>query len=102
LLLARNIVPVSRSGTGLDATFLIGIYCGLIVYVGVVAPRRHLFLVAAMSAFAFTLLVLLEQWHVLSTYPVFGGFPGGHPTWNRTCEIWRQTSDRPTTWSEGP
>jgi two-component sensor histidine kinase len=66
---------------GLDAAYLTTIYCGLIVYVGVVAPRRHLFLVAGMSGLAFTLLVLAEQHHVLPTYPLFGGFPGGRPTW---------------------
>jgi len=66
---------------GLSATYLTGIYCGLIVYVGVVAPRRHLFLVAGMSALAFILLVVLERNHVLSTYPLFSGFEGGHATW---------------------
>ncbi len=66
---------------GLDAAYLTTIYCGLIVYVGVVAPRRHLFLVAGMSGLAFTLLVLAERHHVLPIYPLFGGFPGGRPTW---------------------
>ncbi len=66
---------------GLEATYLMGIYCGLIVYVGVVAPRRHLFLVAGMSALAFTLLVVLEQWQVLPNYSLFGSYPGGHQPW---------------------
>jgi two-component sensor histidine kinase len=66
---------------GLDAAFLTAIYCGLIVYVGVVAPRRHLFLVAGMSAFAFCALVMLEHVGVLRSYPLFGNFPSGHPPW---------------------
>lgn len=65
---------------GLDAGFLTGIYCGLIVYIGVVAPRRHLFLVAGMSALAFALLVLLERAGLLASFPLFGGFPSGRPS----------------------
>jgi len=66
---------------GLETPHLTGIYCGIIVYVGVVAPRRHLFLVAGMSALAFILLVVLERNEVLPTYPLFGGFQGGYPSW---------------------
>jgi two-component sensor histidine kinase len=72
---------------GLDAAFLTLIYCGLIVYIGVVAPRRHLFLVAGMSALAFTLLVLLEHSRVLPDYPLFGGLPGAHPSWSAVSVI---------------
>jgi two-component sensor histidine kinase len=66
---------------GIDAAFLTVIYCGLIAYVGVVAPRRHLYLVAAMSGFAFTALVMLEHLGVLASYPLFSTYPGARPPW---------------------
>ena len=66
---------------GIEATFLTPIYCGLIAYIGVVAPRRHLFLVAGMSAFAFCGLVMLEYLHVLPSYPFFSRFPGSRLPW---------------------
>ena len=72
---------------GLDATHLTLIYCGIIVYVGVVAPRRHLFIVAGMSALAFILVVLLERFSVLRTYPLYGDLPGGQATWGATWVI---------------
>ncbi len=72
---------------GLDATYLTLIYCGIIVYVGVVAPRRHLFIVAGMSALAFILVVLLERSSVLRTYPFYGDFAGGQATWGATWVI---------------
>lgn len=66
---------------GIEATFLTPIYCGLIAYIGVVAPRRHLFFVAGMSAFAFCGLVMLEYLDVLPSYPFFSRFPRSRLPW---------------------
>jgi two-component sensor histidine kinase len=66
---------------GLEATFLALIYCGLVAYIGVVAPRRHLFFVAGMSAAAFCGLVMLEHLGFLPSYPLYSRFPVGSFPW---------------------
>jgi signal transduction histidine kinase len=46
---------------GVKAMYLIGIYAGLIVYVGVVAPVRYPYIVATMCAGFFGVMALLEH-----------------------------------------
>jgi two-component sensor histidine kinase len=66
---------------GLEAAFLIPIYSSVVAYIGVVAPRRHLYYVAGMSAFAFCSLVMLEHLGIIPHYPLFGRFPDGNLPW---------------------
>ena len=45
---------------GIEATYLIPIYCLLITYVGAVAPRKLPFIIAGVCSIAFALVVVLE------------------------------------------
>jgi signal transduction histidine kinase len=55
---------------GIEATFLLPIYAALIVYVGVVAPRRLPFIIAGFCIISFSLMVTFEHVGILRTYQV--------------------------------
>jgi signal transduction histidine kinase len=55
---------------GIEATFLLPIYAALIAYVGVVAPRRVPFILAAFSVVSFSVMVTCEHLGILRTYLV--------------------------------
>lgn len=50
---------------GIEATFLLPIYAALIVYVGVIGPRRLPFIVAALCIICFDSMVVLEHLGIL-------------------------------------
>ena len=60
---------------GLRAGFVTPIYCALIAYVGVVAPRRYPFIIATFSSIALTILVVLERSEILASYSVIPDLP---------------------------
>jgi len=55
---------------GIEATFLLTLYAALIVYVGVVAPRRLPFIIAGFCIICFSLMVTFEHLGILRTYQV--------------------------------
>ena len=55
---------------GIEATFLLPLYAALIVYVGVVAPRRLPFIIAGFCVISFSLMVTFEHLGILRTYQV--------------------------------
>ena len=55
---------------GIEATFLLPLYAALIVYVGVVAPRRLPFIIAGLCIISFSLMVTFEHLGILRTYQV--------------------------------
>lgn len=55
---------------GIEATFLLPIYAALIVYVGVVAPRKLPFIIAFFCVISFSLMVTFEHLGILRTYGI--------------------------------
>jgi signal transduction histidine kinase len=60
---------------GIKAMYLIGIYAGLIVYVGVVAPVRYPYIIATMCAGFFGVMALLEHGGVIPHMNNQWGYP---------------------------
>jgi signal transduction histidine kinase len=56
---------------GIEAAYLTPIYAALIIYVGVVAPRKLTFIIASFCASCFSLIVLLEYFGVLPSFVAF-------------------------------
>lgn len=50
---------------GIKGMYLIGIYAGLIAYVGVVAPTRYPYIIATLCSVFFGVMVFLEHFHVI-------------------------------------
>ena len=55
---------------GIEATFLLLLYAALIVYVGVVAPRRLPFIIAGFCVICFSTMVTFEHFGILRTFHV--------------------------------
>ena len=55
---------------GIEAAFLLPLYAALIVYVGVVAPRRLPFIIAGFCIISFSLMVTFEHMGILRSYNV--------------------------------
>jgi len=53
---------------GIEATFLLPIYCALIVYIGVVAPRRLPFIIAGFCVICFCAVVISEHLGILPSF----------------------------------
>ncbi|MDY6851106.1 MAG: PAS domain S-box protein [Thermodesulfobacteriota bacterium] len=67
---------------GIEAAFLTPIYSVLIVYTGMVAPRRFPFIIAGVCAIALILLVFFEHFGLLATYPFMReAIPGSPIQW---------------------
>ena len=56
---------------GIEAAYLTPIYAALIVYVGVVAPKKVTFLITIMCTSCFSSIVLLEYFSVLPHFVIF-------------------------------
>jgi signal transduction histidine kinase len=69
---------------GIEATFLLPLYAALIVYLGVVAPRKVPFIIAVISVISFSSMVTFEHYGVLQTYRVH---PGPEIPWQRQIMI---------------
>ena len=50
---------------GIKGTYLLGIYAGLVAYIGVVAPIRYSYIIASLCSLFFAIMVLLEHYGVL-------------------------------------
>lgn len=50
---------------GIKGMYLIGIYAGLIAYVGVVAPIRYPYIIATLCSMFFGITVFLEHFHII-------------------------------------
>ena len=59
---------------GIEALYLLPIYAALIIYVGVVAPRRLPFIIALFCIFSFSLMVIFEHYGILQTYKIHPSF----------------------------
>ena len=59
---------------GIEALYLLPIYAALIIYVGVVAPRRLPFIVALFCIISFSLMVIFEHYGILQTYKIHPSF----------------------------
>lgn len=59
---------------GIEAIYMLPVYAALIIYVGVVAPRRLPFIIAGLSIVCFNLMVTLEHYGLLSSYKLHTGF----------------------------
>jgi len=55
---------------GIEALYLLPIYAALIIYVGVVAPRRLPFIIAGFCVTCFCLMVIFEHLGILRSYKV--------------------------------
>ena len=60
---------------GMEGAYLTPIYAALIIYVGVVAPRKLAFIIASFCAICFSLIVLLEYFGILSSFATFNRSP---------------------------
>ncbi|MEW6263617.1 MAG: ATP-binding protein [Thermodesulfobacteriota bacterium] len=56
---------------GIEASFLVTIYFALVAYLGMAAPKRYSYIIAAWCAFCFTILLLLEHFEFLPHYSLF-------------------------------
>ena len=56
---------------GMEGAYLTPIYAALIIYVGVVAPRKLAFIIASFCASCFSLIVLLEYFNILPSFATF-------------------------------
>jgi signal transduction histidine kinase len=56
---------------GMEAAYLTPMYAALIIFIGVVAPRRLTFLITAACVSCFSLMVLLQYFGVLPSFDVF-------------------------------
>ena len=56
---------------GMEAAYLTPIYAALIIYVGVVAPRKLTFIITSFCAGCFSLIVLLEYFDVLPSFAAY-------------------------------
>ena len=59
---------------GIEALYLLPIYAALIIYVGVVAPRRLPFIIASFCIISFSLMVIFEHYGILQTYKIHPSF----------------------------
>lgn len=59
---------------GIEALYLLPIYAALIIYVGVVAPRRLPFIIAVFCIISFSLMVIFEHYGILQTYKIHPSF----------------------------
>ena len=59
---------------GIEANYLLPIYAALIIYVGVVAPRRLPFIIAGFCVICFSLMVIFEHYAILQTYKIHPSF----------------------------
>jgi signal transduction histidine kinase len=59
---------------GIEALYLLPIYAALIIYVGVVAPRRLPFIIALFCIISFSLMVIFEHYGILQTYKIHPSF----------------------------
>ena len=69
---------------GIQALYLLPIYSALIIYVGVTGPRNLPFIVAGFCIVCFNLMLILEYYGILRTYPVL---PSVHFPWPNQIEI---------------
>ena len=60
---------------GMEAAYLTPIYAALIIYVGVVAPRKLAFIIASFCAICFSLTILLEYSGILPSFATFNRSP---------------------------
>jgi len=56
---------------GMEAAYLTPIYAALIIYVGVVAPKKLTFIIASFCAICFSSIVLLEYFGVIPHFTAF-------------------------------
>ncbi|MHB9096720.1 MAG: sensor histidine kinase, partial [Syntrophales bacterium] len=59
---------------GIEANYLLPIYAALIIYVGVVAPRKLPFIIAGFCVICFSLMVISEHYAILQTYKIHLSF----------------------------
>jgi signal transduction histidine kinase len=59
---------------GIEALYLLPVYTALIIYVGVVAPRRLPFIIAGFCVICFNLMVILEHYGLLRSYKIHPAF----------------------------
>ena len=60
---------------GMEGAYLTPIYAALIIYVGVVAPRKLAFIIASFCAICFSLIVLFEYFGILPSFAAFNRSP---------------------------
>ena len=60
---------------GMEGAYLTPIYAALIIYVGVVAPRKLTFIITSFSAGCFSSIVLLEYFGILPSFAAFNRSP---------------------------
>lgn len=60
---------------GMEGAYLTPIYAALIIYVGVVAPRKLAFIIASFCAICFSLIVLFEYFGILPSFATFNRSP---------------------------
>ena len=56
---------------GMEGAYLTPIYAALIIYVGVVVPRKLTFIIASLCAGCFSLIVLLEYFNILPSFATY-------------------------------
>ncbi len=59
---------------GIEAIYMLPVYAALIIYIGVVAPRRLPFIIAGFCILCFNLMVILEHYGLLRSYKLHPGF----------------------------
>ncbi len=60
---------------GMKAAYLTPIYAALIIYIGVVAPRKLTFIITSFCVSCFSLVVLLEYFGILPSFATFNRSP---------------------------
>jgi len=59
----------------MEAAYITPIYAALIIYVGVVAPRKLAFIIASFCVICFSLIVLFEYLGILPSFAAFNRTP---------------------------
>jgi signal transduction histidine kinase len=60
---------------GMEGAYLTPIYAALIIYVGVVAPRKLAFIIASFCSICFSIIVLFEYFGILPSFAAFNRSP---------------------------